>query len=182
MKVIQTDIEDAYLILPEERHDERGHFSRLFCTKTFKEHGLEHDFVQMNHSHSKLKGTLRGLHYQLPPHEEVKLVKCTRGSLFDVIVDIRESSPTFGNIATATLSRDNGAIAYVPKGCAHGIFTLEDDSEILYLVSAAYAPEYEQGIRYDDPLFSIPWPDKPLLLSDKDAAYPLFEERSLVSL
>ena len=167
----------AYLIDLEPRSDDRGFFARAFCAHEFAEHGLKDTFVQANLSHNPHRGTLRGMHYQRAPHAEVKLVRCTRGALFDVVVDLRPDSPTYGRWAGAELSADNHRTLYVPEGCAHGFETLVDDTEAFYLVSAFYAPGAEGGMRWDDPQIAIDWPiAPPVLISPKDAEAPLFKE------
>lgn len=165
----------AYTIDLEKRGDSRGFFARVFCEHEFAEHGLETRFVQINNSLTGARGTLRGMHYQLPPAPEVKVVRCVRGSLYDVILDLRPDSPTFGKSFGAELSADNRRMMYVPRGFAHGFLTLEPDTEAFYLVSAFYAPECERGIRYNDPRFAIEWPMAPLETSEKDRNWPDFD-------
>jgi dTDP-4-dehydrorhamnose 3,5-epimerase len=175
MRFDETGVAGAFVIHPERRSDERGFFERLWCRDTFARHGLSADFVQCNHSGSRRRGTLRGLHYQTPPHEEAKLVQCVRGEVFDVLVDVRPGSSTFGRWVGTTLTAASGAAVYVPAGCAHGYLTLSDESAVVYPVTAAYAPAFERGIRWNDPAFGIAWPDVgPLTLSDKDRAWPDF--------
>jgi dTDP-4-dehydrorhamnose 3,5-epimerase len=175
LKFIETALPGAYIIELERKGDDRGFFARAFCVNEFSEHGLSDRFVQMNNSLSAHKGTLRGMHYQLPPHQETKLVRCIGGALCDVIVDLRPDSPTFGKHITVELTAGNRRMLYVPKGFAHGFITLEDDTEALYLVDAFYAPDAERGIRWNDPEFAIDWPLEPIVLSDKDAAFPDFD-------
>ena len=172
MKFHETPLKGAYLIELEKKGDERGFFARFFCKKEFGSAGLETDFVQVNNSLSAKKGTLRGLHYQLPPASEVKLVRAVKGALFDVIVDLRGGSPTFGNWFGAELSADNRMMMYVPCGFAHAFITLTDDVEVLYMVSAYYSPENERGLRYNDPALDIQWPLLPVEISDKDRNWP----------
>jgi dTDP-4-dehydrorhamnose 3,5-epimerase len=172
MKFTKTPLNSAYLIDVQKREDERGFFSRVFCKNEFEELGLEPNFVQVNNSLSVEKGTLRGLHYQLPPKEEVKVVRCIRGSIFDVIVDIRKNSPTFGKWFGAELSGENRRMMYVPKGFAHGFLSLTPNSELVYFVSEFYSPEHERGVRWDDPSLKIEWPGKPNVISDKDSNFP----------
>ena len=148
MKFNPTPLEGAYTIEIEKRGDDRGFFARFFCEKEFREAGLETRFVQINNSLTGLKGTLRGLHYQLPPNAEVKVVRCIRGELWDVILDLRAGSSTFGKWFGAELTAENRRMMYVPRGFAHGFVTLTDDTEALYLVSAFYGPEQERGVRY----------------------------------
>lgn len=172
MKFTPTPLAGAYLIDLEKREDERGFFARSFCQKEFHKHGLEPQFVQMNHSLSLPKGTLRGLHYQLAPMEEVKVVRCIRGSIWDCILDLRGNSPTYGRWYGTELSARNYTMLYVPKGFAHGFITLEDSSELLYQVSQFYSAELERGVRWNDPAFQIQWPMEPKVISDRDRAHP----------
>lgn len=169
MKFTETPLGGAYLIDLEKRGDERGFFARFFCEKEFAEHDLETRFVQINNSLSVEEGTLRGMHYQLAPAAEVKLVRCLAGALWDAILDLRPRSPTFGRWFGAELSAGNRRMMYVPRGFAHGFLTLSPDTEALYLVSAFYAPERERGVRWNDPRFAIAWPAQPRVVSDKDA-------------
>jgi len=175
MKFHETPLAPARLIDIEKRGDTRGFFARIFCAQEFANSGLEHRFVQANNSFSAHRGTLRGLHYQLPPAAEVKLVRCIGGAFFDVILDLRPDSPTFGKSFGAELSAENGRMMYVPRGFAHAILTLEDNSEALYFSSAFYAPERERGVRWDDAGFAIRWPIDPVEISAKDAAWPDFD-------
>lgn len=169
MKFTETTVQGAYLIDPEPRGDERGFFARLWCRDEFAAHGLTTDFVQCNGSFSVHRGTLRGLHYQAAPFGEVKLVRCVRGSVFDVLVDLRADSPTYTRWFGVELTAENHRMVYVPEGCAHGYLTLEDRSEVEYPVSRAYKPDAERGIRWNDPRFAIAWPlGEPLTLSSKD--------------
>ena len=168
MKFNPTPLAGAYLIDLEKRGDDRGFFARAFCSEEFAAHDLPGEFVQVNNSLSAFKGTLRGMHYQLSPHAETKLVRCIRGALWDIILDIRPDSPTFGQHFGAELSADNRRMMVVPKGFAHGFITLEDDTEAFYFVDEPYAPEHERGIRWNDPHFAIEWPMEPAVLSDKD--------------
>jgi dTDP-4-dehydrorhamnose 3,5-epimerase len=172
MKFNPTPLEGAYTIEIEKRGDDRGFFARFFCENEFREAGLETRFVQINNSLTGLKGTLRGLHYQLPPNAEVKVVRCIRGELWDVILDLRAGSPTFGKWFGAELTAENRRMMYVPRGFAHGFVTLTDDTEALYLVSAFYGPEEERGVRYNDPAHGIEWPVEPREISDKDRNWP----------
>ena len=168
MKFTETPLKGAYLIDLEKRGDDRGFFARAFCEKEFGGHELATCFVQVNDSLSAIKGTLRGMHYQLAPKAEVKLVRCIRGALYDVILDLRAGSATFGQSFGAELTAENRRMMYVPKGFAHGFITLEPDTEAFYFVDAFYRPELERGIRWNDPRFKIQWPAEPTVLSDKD--------------
>jgi len=172
----ETEIPGAFVIDLERREDERGFFARAWCADEFAAHGLSTRLVQANLSYNESAGTLRGMHFQRAPHEEAKLIRCTRGSLFDAIVDLRPDSPAFKRWIGVELSAENRRALYVPEGCAHGYQTLEDGTESLYLVSEFYAPESEGGVRWDDPAFGIEWPDADnRTLSPKDAAWPDFE-------
>jgi dTDP-4-dehydrorhamnose 3,5-epimerase len=175
MQFQPLELSGAFLIDLEKRGDDRGFFARAFCEREFREQQIPTGWVQMNNSLTAHKGTLRGLHYQLGPHAETKLVRCIRGRLWDCVLDVRPESPTFGKWFGAELSADNRRMMLVPKGFAHGFLTLEDDTEALYLVDAFFSPEYERGIRYNDPRFAIEWPLEPAVLSDKDAAHPDFD-------
>jgi dTDP-4-dehydrorhamnose 3,5-epimerase len=168
MKYTRLDIPDLVQITLERRGDDRGFFARLFCGVEFAQRGLAADWVQINNSLTVQKGTVRGLHFQYPPSSEVKLVRCIRGSIFDVGVDLREGSPTFGQWAGIELSADNRDMLYLPAGFAHGFQALTDDSEIIYFNSAAYAPELESGLRHDDPDVAIRWPLPVTSLSARD--------------
>lgn len=175
MKFIKTPLEGAYTIELDRIGDDRGFFARFFCTKEFSNAGLIDSFVQINNSLTKDKGTLRGMHYQLPPAAEVKVVRCIQGALFDVIVDLRPTSATFCKWYGDTLTAENRRMMYVPQGFAHGFITLEENTEAFYLAGAAYAQEQERGLRYNDPQFKIEWPVEPLVISDKDANWPDYD-------
>ncbi|TXI41601.1 MAG: dTDP-4-dehydrorhamnose 3,5-epimerase [Nitrosomonas sp.] len=169
MKFTPGSIEGVFLIDLEKRGDDRGFFARFFCQKEFEAHGLPQVFVQANNSLSSEQGTLRGLHYQMPPKQEDKLVRCIKGAIWDVVLDIRPGSKTFGKWFGHTLTAENRTMMFVPKGFAHAFLTLEPDAEVLYLVSEFYAPEQERCIRWNDPAFEILWPAQPVVISDKDA-------------
>lgn len=171
----EPPLRGARVIDLEKRGDERGFFARAFCEREFAAQDLATRFVQMNNSLSAQKGTLRGMHYQLAPKAETKLVRCVRGALFDVILDLRRDSPTFGRSFGAELTAENRRMMYVPKGFAHGFITLTDDVEAIYLVDEFYAPELERGVRWDDPRFDIEWPIPPMVVSDKDRAHRDFD-------
>ncbi len=170
-----TPIHGCWLVEPLRRGDERGFFSRLFCADEFAAQGLESQFPQINNSLTTRRHTLRGMHYQLPPSAEVKVVRCIGGALYDVVADLRPDSPSFGQWFGAELTAENRRMMYVPRGCAHGFLTLVENTEALYLVSARYAPQQERGLRYDDPRFGIVWPAAPAELSAKDAEWPAFD-------
>jgi dTDP-4-dehydrorhamnose 3,5-epimerase len=175
LRFLPTLLQGAYIIEHEPIEDHRGFFARTFCRKEFEEHGLKGCFVQCNTSWNREKGTLRGMHYQLPPHAEVKIVRCTRGRVFDVIIDLRPDSHTYCQWIGVELSDDDYRMLYVPEGFAHGYQTLEPNSEVFYLVSEFYAPAFERGIRWNDPSIGIKWPLPNPILSVKDGSYPDFK-------
>lgn len=165
----ETELPGAFIIDLELRKDDRGFFARAFCMKEFAEHGLVDQFVQCNTSWNEKAGVLRGLHMQLEPHGEVKLVRCTKGAIVDVIVDVRPDSPTYLRHIKVELTADNHRMLYVPVGFAHGYQTLVPDTEVFYMVSEYYAPGFERGLRWNDPAFGIEWPVSDPVLSEKDA-------------
>lgn len=175
MNFSPTQLADAVLIHPVSHSDERGSFTRVFCAETFRQHGLKSDFVQANHSSNKARGTLRGMHFQKGAAAEVKLVRVVQGAIWDVIIDLRPSSPTFRKWQGFELSERNRSILYVPEGFAHGFQTLTDGAEVTYQVSAAYTPGAEGGVRWDDPAFGIDWPLPVSVISEKDANWPLLQ-------
>jgi dTDP-4-dehydrorhamnose 3,5-epimerase len=164
-----TPLPGAYLIDLEKRGDDRGFFARVLCEREFANLGLQTRYVQVNNSLSVPKGTMRGMHYQLAPKAETKLVRCVRGGLYDVILDLRPDSRTFGKSFGAELTAENRRMMYVPKGFGHGFVTLMDNTEAFYFADEFYAPDQERGVRWNDPKFSIQWPMDPIVLSDKDA-------------
>jgi dTDP-4-dehydrorhamnose 3,5-epimerase len=174
MRFKTTDLLDVWVIIPEPAGDERGFFARTFCTRELGSQGLETNFVQHSVSASARKGTLRGMHFQTEPHGEVKIVTCLKGAILDVIVDLRERSPTFRKWHGFELTADNRHQLYIPKGFAHGFQTLTDDVEVGYLISAFYEPTAASGVRHDDPAFGIAWPLPVTVISDKDRAWPDF--------
>lgn len=175
MKFKPTAINGVFEIELEPRGDDRGFFARAFCEEEFADKGLETRFPQMNASYSAQAGTLRGLHYQIAPHGEAKLIRCIKGAIFDVFVDLRAGSPTFGRWASAELSAENRRMFYAPKGCAHAYMTLTDGAEVLYSVSTPYAPQAERIIRWDDLSIAVAWPRPPTVLSDKDRNAPFLD-------
>jgi dTDP-4-dehydrorhamnose 3,5-epimerase len=175
MKFIATGLEPSAIVVMERREDERGFFARVWCEQEFAAHGLDVSWVQMNMSKSRRGGTIRGLHYQLPPWQEAKLVRCTHGAVHDVIVDIRPGSPRRGHWVGVELCGGDDRWLYVPVGFAHGFQTLADDTDVIYLMSQAYHPEAERGLRHDDPHLAIDWPMPVSALSPKDAAWPDFD-------
>jgi dTDP-4-dehydrorhamnose 3,5-epimerase len=176
MLFTETRLQGAFVIELEPREDQRGFFARAWCEKEFEAHGLKSRIVQANLSHNPLRGTLRGMHYQVSPHEEAKVVRCVRGSIWDAIIDVRRGSPTFLEWISVELSARNHRMLYVPEGFAHGFQTVEDDSDVFYQVTQFYEPGAEQGIRWDDPAIGIQWPDTwRRLISEKDQSWPACE-------
>jgi len=173
MRFEQTPLAGSYLVHLDPRVDARGTFARAFCAQEFSAHALETSFVQANISTNARAGTVRGMHFQRAPHAEVKLVRCTRGAIYDVIVDMREGSKTYLRWYGAELSEENGLMMYVPKGFAHGYQALSDGATAFYMVSAFYGPDSESGLRFDDPRLAIKWPRAISEFSDKDAKWPL---------
>jgi dTDP-4-dehydrorhamnose 3,5-epimerase len=174
MRFTETPLQGAFVINLEPRGDDRGWFARFFCQREYDQHNLRRDIVQVNTSFSKYQGTLRGMHYQLAPKAEDKIVRCLRGALLDVIVDVRADSPTFLQHFSIELSAENRTMLYVPQGFAHGFITLVPDTEAFYLVTEYYSPQHERGLRYNDPKLGIQWPCEPTVISDKDRAHPDF--------
>ena len=172
MKFMPTEIAGVWLIVPEPVEDERGSFARLFCRREFESHGLNAELAQCSASFSKRKGTLRGLHYQSEPHGEDKLVRCTRGALYDVAADIRPNSESYRRWCGFELSADNRTMLYIPRGVAHGFLTLADETEIFYQMSQFYHPESARGVRWDDLSLAIRWPMPPAIISDRDRKLP----------
>ena len=175
MKFIETKLKGSYIIELEKREDDRGFFARSFCKKEYDAVGLRNEIVQINNSESKYKGTLRGMHYQLPPKAEDKIVRCISGAIYDVIIDIRPESSTFGEWLGVELSAENKKSLFVPKGFAHGNISLTDNSELFYLVTEYYSPDHERGIRWNDPEFNISWPVEPIDISEKDSKHRDFD-------
>ena len=167
----ETKLKGAFIIKLEKLEDERGFFARAWCQKEFDEMGMNSRIVQANLSYNKKKGTLRGMHYQVSPHEEAKLVRCFRGAIYDVIVDLRLDSPTYKNWIGVELSAQNRQLLFVPEGFAHGFQTLEDHTDVFYQVSEFYTPGAERGARYNDPAFGIDWPLPVNVISEKDAGW-----------
>jgi dTDP-4-dehydrorhamnose 3,5-epimerase len=173
MKFIEVKLKGAYIIDPDILEDERGFFARTFCQKEFEAHGLNPRIAQCNISFNKHKGTLRGMHYQAAPMAETKLVRCTRGAIHDVIIDLRPESPTYCQWIAEELNTENSRMMYVPEGFAHGFQTLKDDTEVFYQMSECYSPEHARGGRWNDPAFGIEWPLNTKIISEKDKSYPL---------
>jgi dTDP-4-dehydrorhamnose 3,5-epimerase len=168
----ETNLQGAYWIELKSLEDERGFFARSWCQREFSSLGLDTRLAQCNVSYNRQKGTLRGMHYQIPPYAESKLVRCTSGSIYDVIVDVRPGSPTFQKSFGIELSRTNHHMLFIPMGFAHGFLTLEDDTEVFYQMSEFYTPEAARGFRWNDRLFGISWPAPIEVMSDKDRLYP----------
>jgi dTDP-4-dehydrorhamnose 3,5-epimerase len=175
MLFTETKLAGVFLIQPEPAEDERGFFARTWCQRELEDHGLVSRLAQCSVSYNRRKGTLRGMHYQIAPHLEEKIVRCTQGAVWDVILDLRPESPTFRQWVGYELSVGNRTQIYVPAGCAHGFQTLEDATEVFYMISEFYAPESARGVRWDDPVFSIAWPAaERRIISARDAGYPDF--------
>lgn len=170
-----TPIAGVLEVHPERREDSRGYFVRTFCAQEFVEAGLVSRFLQSSTSYNRLPGTLRGMHYQGTPHPEVKLVRCSRGRVFDAVVDLRRDSGTFGRVHARELSAENGVALYVPAGVAHGFLTLEADSEVFYSIDSVHVPGAGEGIRWNDPGLGVDWPRVPAVVSERDLRYPDFE-------
>ena len=171
MNFTDAGIPGALVIDPELHRDERGFFARTFCKDELRSHGIEFDCIQCNLSSNAMRGTLRGMHYQTSPHGECKIVSCVAGSIFDVIIDLRESSPTFRRWVGIELSAVNNRMLYIPEGVAHGFLTLENETLVSYLMGARYHAPSGKGVRWDDPAFGVVWPFAPSTISQKDAGY-----------
>ncbi len=170
----ETQLKGAFIIDPERREDPRGFFARMWCENEAIAHGVNPRVAQCNISFNRLKGTLRGMHYQISPFEEAKLVRCTMGGIHDVIIDLRGDSPTFKRNVAVVLTAENRRMLYIPEGFAHGFQTLEDNTEVFYQMSQVYAPECAAGVRWNDPAFAITWPDADRIINDRDRSYPDF--------
>ncbi len=170
----ELQLQGAFTIDPEALEDERGFFARTWCHRESEAHGLNPRLVQCSISFNKIRGTLRGMHYQVKPYQEAKLVRCTRGAIHDVIIDLRPDSPTLKRWLAVTLTSDNHRMLYVPEGFAHGFQTLDDNTEVFYQMSEFYAPDCARGIRWNDPAFGIQWPAGELIVSSRDQSYPDF--------
>lgn len=174
MKFLETELQGAFLIEPTPFKDERGFFCRTYCQQAFSQWGLQTNLKQCNLSYNYKKGTLRGMHFQEAPFAEAKLVRCTSGSVYDVIIDLRPSSPTYTKWTFAILSAENRKMLYIPEGFAHGFQTLQDDVELFYQMSEEYYANYARGVRWNDKAFQIAWPLEVAMISDKDNLYPDF--------
>jgi len=171
MRFEPTEVTGAFRVTPEPRRDDRGHFARVWCERQFADAGIDVRWRQANTGFSHTRLTLRGIHFQREPHQEAKLVRCTRGRVLDVGVDLRPSSATYRRWTSVELDPDNATMLFIPAGCGHAYLTIEDDSEIMYLTSAEYVPEAASGARWDDPAFAIDWPLRPTVISAQDAAW-----------
>jgi len=174
MTFCQTRIPGVFEIDIEPKADTRGFFARCWCQKEFADNGLNPRLVQCSLSYNTQKGTLRGIHYQMQPYPETKVVRCTQGAIYDVVVDLRRNSPTFHEWIAAVLTSANRRMVYVPEGCGHGFLTLEDETEVLYQMSEFYHPDLARGVRWDDPAFQIEWPGAVQVISERDRTYPNF--------
>jgi len=176
MKFSKTNLKGVVIIDLEKKEDERGFFARIWDVNKFKDYGLNNLIVQCNISFTKKRGSIRGMHYQLAPYEEAKLIRCTKGRIFDVAIDLRKDSETYKKWFSVELTEDNYKMFYIPEGFAHGFQTLEDNCEVFYQVSQHYIPAAEKGIRWDDPFFKIKWPLEPTIISEKDISWKLFKK------
>lgn len=178
MTTLDTTIPGALIIEPDRFDDERGSFATVWSREEFRRRGLIVDLAQYSVSFNRCRGTLRGMHYQMPPHEEVKIVRCSRGAIYDVLIDLRRDSPSYKQWIGVELTPFNNRVLYVPKGVAHGYQTLADDTEVTYLLSTPYASAHARGVRWDDPAFDVQWPDpgRPRTIHARDAAYPDFRD------
>jgi dTDP-4-dehydrorhamnose 3,5-epimerase len=172
VRFMPTDVAGAFVIEQERHADERGYFARTWCARELADQGLEPALSQCSVSFNRRQGTLRGLHYQVPPHAEVKIVRCTRGAIYDVALDLRPDSPTFRRWMGAELSPENGRALYVPRGCAHGFYSLTDDAEVAYQIAGEYAPEAARGVRWNDPFHDVRWPGAVRVIAPRDEGYP----------
>ena len=179
MKFVETELKGAFIVEPDHLEDERGFFARTWCRKEFEQHGLNSNVVQCNISFNRNKGTLRGMHYQASPFEEAKLVRCTMGAIYDVIIDLRPDSKTFMRWISVELTVQNRKMIYIPEGFAHGFQTLENDTEVFYQMSEFYASEYARGVRWNDSQFNITWPDEVRIISGKDKNYQDFDAKRI---
>ena len=176
MRFTETELSGAFVVDIDPKEDERGFFARLYDASLFEQHGMNPRIAQTNLAHNRRAGTLRGMHYQLPPATETKFVRCVRGAIYDVIVDLRADSPTYLRHFGVELSAANGRALYLPGMFGHGYQTLEDDSDVIYQVGEYYAPDVERGLRHDDPALGIEWPLEVTVISEKDRSWPLLEQ------
>lgn len=174
MLFTETKLKGAFIIEPERLEDERGFFARTWCRREFTAQGLNPNLAQCNISFNKKEGTLRGMHYQIAPYEEVKLVRCTKGAIYDVVIDLRPESPTFKQYTAVVLTADKRNMLYIPERFAHGFQTLEDETEVFYQMSEFYEPSCARGVRWNDPAFAIEWPPADRIIIERDQHYPDF--------
>ena len=174
MNFRETELSGVFEVRLEPKPDERGYFARTWCQQEFAAQGLSSTVVQCNTSFNLKKGTLRGMHYQQAPNAEIKLIRCTKGKIFDVILDLRPQSATFRKWTSLILSSTSQNMVYVPEGCAHGFLTMEDDTEVFYQMSECYSAESARGVRWNDPAFKIVWPEEVVVISERDRTYPNF--------
>jgi dTDP-4-dehydrorhamnose 3,5-epimerase len=174
MVFTETKLKGAFIIDPEKQEDDRGFFARTYCQSEFARYGLTPHFVQCNISFTAKRGTLRGMHYQIAPYEEAKLVRCTRGAIYDVLLDLRPDSPTFKEWISIELTAENHRLVYIPEGLAHGFQSFTDGTEVFYQMSQCYHPQSARGIRWDDPAFGIGWPVREVILSNRDTSFAFF--------
>jgi dTDP-4-dehydrorhamnose 3,5-epimerase len=178
MRFTSLSVAGSYLVEPEPVEDARGFFARTFCRDEFESHGLNPELVQCSVSFNRQRGTLRGLHYQKPPHAEAKLVRCTAGAIHDVVLDLRPDSPSYLRWEGLELNAGNRRAVYIPEGCAHGFMTLVDASEVFYQMSAAYHPASSAGVRWNDPAFGIEWPAGEIIISERDSRFELWRHEA----
>ena len=174
MIFIETKLQGAFIVEPKRLEDERGFFARTWCKREFVAQELDTRLAQCNVSFNKKRGTLRGMHHQVAPHEEAKLVRCTMGAIYDVIIDLRPNSPTFKGWVSIELTAENRKMIYIPVGFSHGFMTLKDNTEVFYQMSEFYARECARGVKWNDPAFDIAWPEEVTVISEKDKQYPDF--------
>lgn len=178
MKVVDTPIQGLRIIEPDKFDDNRGYYLKSFEKKALRDQGIDFDIVQISHSFNQLKGTIRGVHFQVEPFAQAKLVFCGKGKVFDVALDLRKESKTYGEWYGVELTEENKQILYIPKGFAHGFQTLEDNSELIYFISEVYSKDHESGVKWNDPTFAINWSLEPTVISDKDNKWPAFEGKA----
>jgi dTDP-4-dehydrorhamnose 3,5-epimerase len=174
MNFLETRLKGSFIIEPERMSDERGFFARTWCKREFSAHGLNSRLVQCNVSFNKKRGTVRGMHHQAAPREEAKIVRCTMGAIYDVLIDLRPDSPTFKEWFSVELTAENRKMIYIPEDFSHGFMTLADNSEVFYQMTEFYAPDCARGIRWNDPVFGIIWPENVTMISERDQHYPDF--------
>jgi dTDP-4-dehydrorhamnose 3,5-epimerase len=177
MRFAETGVKGVYLIEPEKIEDSRGFFARIWCEKEFREHGLNPRLLQCSISFNKRKGTLRGMHFQIHPYQEAKLVRCTQGAIYDVVIDLRRNSETYKKHVAEELTSENHKMLYIPEGCAHGFQTRADATEVFYQISQVFSAEHARGVRWNDPAFGIEWPEDNRTILERDQNYPDLEDQ-----